>query len=92
MKIYIPAEGAGDAGILGEDDVRLSWHTTSVTIDLRVAPAAPAAAAAQWRRLHVPELNGEIESATLRRRSGKVIVTLVKKDAATAWFDLRKKK
>eukprot|EP00953_Heterococcus_sp_UTEX-ZZ885_P026655 14376-Heterococcus_DN1.PRE.1 len=97
VKIYIPAEGAGEAGILGEDDVRLTWHATSVTVDLRCA-AAPAAAAAaspttaaagaaapkqqqQWRRLHVPELSGDIESAAVRRRAGKVVVTLVKKEA-----------
>jgi hypothetical protein len=111
VKIYIPAEGAGEAGILGEDDVRLTWHTTSVTVDLRCAAAAPAAAAAaspttaaaaagaaapkqqqqQWRRLHVPELSGDIESAAVRRRAGKVVVTLVKKEA-TAWFDLKKKR
>jgi hypothetical protein len=108
VKIYIPAEGAGEAGILGEDDVRLTWHATSVTVDLRCAAAAPAAtspttaavagaAAApkqqqqQWRRLHVPELSGDIESAAVRRRAGKVVVTLVKKEA-TAWFDLKKKR
>jgi hypothetical protein len=108
VKIYIPAEGAGEAGILGEDDVRLTWHATSVTVDLRCAaataaaaasPTAAAAAAAvtkpqqqqQWRRLHVPELSGDIEGAAVRRRAGKVVVTLVKKEA-TAWFDLKKKR
>ena len=85
VKVHINLAGAGS---LPDGAIRCIFRERS--FDLRVAVASEH----KLLRLHIPILGEEIDPAkcVVRRKAGKLILVLAKREADKAWYELRKTK
>lgn len=92
VKIYVPtgtpAEGVEPVTI-SEEDVKLDWDSGSLSLTMFILEGDSGRKVGQ--KLNIPELHSNITAASLRRRPGKVIITLVKENGEESWHTLRKK-
>ena len=83
IKVQLPLAGAGSLA-----DGAITCHFRIRSFDLHVQQEA------KELRLHVPILCQEIdaEKSLVKKRAGKLIVVLAKKDPEQPWYELRKTK